>query len=208
MTDDRARDRSTSAAPDATDTVVASAAPEAWSSPFYVGPTHGQNPLLEALRRALASGRHFLHGAVRDLEAETLTAPPPWGGNTIGQLLLHVAAAERLMQRVTGEGALFGEADAGFARAFRFEGDPLAGRGVDAYLAHLAEVRAASDALFVARDDAWLAEPRTFVRRPSTNHYYWIHLLMDEARHVGQIILLRKYLLPAADAAFDPYGAL
>jgi len=34
-----------------------------------------------------------------------------------------------------------------------------------------------------------------------------VHLLMDEARHLGQIILLRKYLLPGVDAAFDPYAA-
>lgn len=36
--------------------------------------------------------------------------------------------------------------------------------------------------------------------------YYWLHFLMDEARHGGQIILLRKHLLTGADAAFDPFA--
>lgn len=186
----------------------AGADPEAWSSPVYVGPKAGRAPQLEALASALASSRHFLTSALRGADAATLAARPVHGVNTIGQLLVHVAAAERLFQNLTGRGTHFGDDEADFARAFRFEADPLAGRELDAYLGHLAEVRAATVALFAARDDAWLAEPRTFARRPSTTHDYWLHLLMDEARHTGQIILLRKYLLPGADAGFDPYAAL
>ena len=200
MTDDEA-----ATGPQADD---ASGEPEAWSSPVYVGPTAGRAPHLEVLTRALTSSRHFLLSAVRDADAATLAAQPPHGGNTIGQLLVHVAAAERLFQNLTGRGTHFGDDEGDFVRAFRFEADPLAGSGLDAYLAHLEEVRAATTALFAARDDAWLAEPRTFAGRPSTTHYYWLHLLMDEARHTGQIILLRKYLLPDADGAFDPYGGL
>jgi uncharacterized damage-inducible protein DinB len=184
------------------------AEPEAWSSPVYVGPTAGRAPHLEVLTRALTSSRHFLLSAVRDADAAMLAAKPPYGGNTIGQLLVHLAAAERLFQNLTGRGTGFGEDEGDTDRAFRFAEDPLAGRGLDAYLAHLAEVRGATLALFAARDDGWLAEPRTFAGHPSTTHYYWLHLLMDEARHTGQIILLRKYLLGMADAAFDPYGGL
>jgi len=182
--------------------------PEAWASPVYVGPKAGRAPHLEALASALASSRHFLLSAVRDADAATLAATPAHGVNTIGRLLVHIAAAERLFQNLTGRGTHFGDDEEDFRRAFRFEADPLAGSDLDAYLTHLAEVRAATVALFAARDDAWLAEPRTFVGRPSSTHYYWLHLLMDEARHTGQIILLRKYLLPGADAGFDPYAAL
>jgi len=182
--------------------------PMAWSSPVYVGPTVGRAPHLEVLTCALTSSRHFLLSAVRDADAATLAAKPPHGVNTIGRLLVHIAAAERLFQNLTGRGTHFGDDEEDFRRAFRFEADPLAGSDLDAYLTHLAEVRAATVALFAARDDAWLAEPRTFVGRPSSTHYYWLHLLMDEARHTGQIILLRKYLLPGADAGFDPYAAL
>jgi len=183
-------------------------APEAWASPFFVGPREGRAPHLEALQGALTSSRHFLLSAARGMDAAALAARPTHGGNTVGQLLVHVAAAERLFQRITRDGSRFGDEDAAFARAFRFEGDPLVGQGIEAYQRHLAEVRAETEALFTARDDAWLTEPRTFAGRPSTTHYYWLHLLMDEARHTGQVILLRKYLLPGADGAFDAYGGL
>jgi hypothetical protein len=56
-----------------------------------------------------------------------------------------------------------------------------------------------------ARDGSWLRETRTFAGRPANMHYYWLHYLQDEARHTGQIILLRKHLIPGADPEFDPY---
>ena len=54
----------------------------------------------------------------------------------------------------------------------------------------------------------WLASPRSFFGMAANNHYYWTHFLLDESRHTGQIILIRKYLLDASDAEFQPYAAL
>ncbi len=182
--------------------------PDAWSSPSFVGPTHGRAPQIEALASMLTSTRRFTASAVRDLDAAALAAPPPYGGNSIGMLLVHVAAAERMFQNITVRGVQFGEDETTFARAFRFEEDPLRGRDLEAYLAHLAQVRSATLALLAERDDAWLATPRTFGGRPSSTHYYWHHLVLDEARHTGQIVLLRKYLIEGADPTFDPYAGL
>jgi uncharacterized damage-inducible protein DinB len=182
--------------------------PDAWSSPSFVGPMRGRAPQLEALTTMLTSTRRFTTSAVRGLDADTLAALPPYAGNSIGTLLVHLAAAERLIHNITGRGERFGDHEAAFARAFRFEEDPLRGRALEAYLDHLAEVRTGTLALLANRDDAWLATPRTFGGRPSTTHYYWHHLILDEARHTGQIVLLRKYLLPGAEPAFDPYAGI
>lgn len=174
--------------------------------PFRIGPRAGRAPRLETLASELASSRHFLLRATRGLDADALRASPTPAANTVGALLCHIAAAERMFQRLTGEGTGFLEEDADYAGAFRFERDPLRGESIDAYVAHLADVRGTTMALFSSRSDRWLDEPRTFAGHPSNNHYYWLHLLMDEARHTGQIILARKYLLPEADADFDPYA--
>jgi uncharacterized damage-inducible protein DinB len=178
------------------------------SSPLWIGPTAGRAPRLETLLASLTASRHFLLSATRDLDRAALTAAPAIGPNTIGMLLSHIAAAERLFVNLTGAGFQFRDDDVDARQAFRFERDPLAGESIERYWDHLAAVREDTAALFAARDDAWLDEPRTFAGRPSNTHYYWLHLLMDEARHVGQIIVLRKYLLPEAAPEFDPYAGL
>lgn len=178
----------------------------ATGQPFRIGPREGRAPRLETLASELLASRTYLLRATRGLDADALRAPAQGTPNTVGMVLTHIAAAERLFQRITGDGTGFTEEDAPHEEAFRFRGDPLAGRPLDAYVDHLAAVRRDTLALFAERTDAWLDEDRTFAGHPSNTHYYWLHLLMDEARHTGQIILLRKYLLPGADASFDPYA--
>lgn len=177
-------------------------------APFLVGPAHGRAPRLETLWSQMDACRRFLLSAVRDLSAEDLAADPAPARNTIGGLLAHLAAAERMFQLLTSEGRGFGPDEQDYAEAFWHRHDPLRGQGLDAYLGHLATVRAGTRALFEARDDAWLDDPRSFGGRPANVHYFWTHLLMDEARHTGQVGLLRKYLLPGGASDFDPYGGL
>lgn len=173
---------------------------------FRIGPAGGPHPRLETLASELRVGRRYLLTACRDLTPANLQARPPAGTNSVGALLSHLAAAERLFQRLTSGRDGFDPDDEESPRAFRFAADPLAGHGLDAYVARLSAVRDDTHRLFAERDDGWLAEPRTFAGNASNVHYYWLHLLMDEARHTGQIILLRKYLLPGSDPAFDPYA--
>lgn len=175
---------------------------------FRLGPTDAGNPRLETLLSELEITRRFTLSIVRDLSAAQLQTTPSAGRNSIGAILGHLAAAERLMQRITSGGEAFPAGTEDDRRVFAFETEPLAGRPLADYLEHLAATRERTRALFMEHDDAWLAEPRSFFGNPANYHYYWLHLLMDEARHQGQIVLLRKYLTPTADAAFDPYAGL
>jgi uncharacterized damage-inducible protein DinB len=155
----------------------------------------------------LQSSRRYLLSASRALEPAQLTAVPSGAVNSIGALLSHLSAGEKMFQNLLFRGFQFGDDELStLAPAFRFEGDPLAGQRVETYHAHLDRVRSETLSLFAGVDDAWLAYATTFAGRVSNRHYYWLHYLMDEARHTGQIILLRKRLIAGADPEFDPFA--
>jgi uncharacterized damage-inducible protein DinB len=174
---------------------------------FVIGEREGFSPRVGVLVSELANARHFLFRAARDLSVEQLDARPGLGVNSIGQLLAHVAAAETMLRSVSLYGRRFDDAERDrWGAAFTFEDSPwTSGRPLEAYLDDLRAVREVSLAGLREKDDAWLSEPMTFAGKPANKHYYWLHLLQDEARHTGQVILLRKYLIPGADPAFYPY---
>lgn len=175
---------------------------------FVVGPRSGHAPAVGVLAAQLGATRHFTLRATRELDAASLDAVPLGGLNPIGSLLRHLAAAERMFQVLTFEGRPFDEDErARWWPDFSFEAaDRPRGLDVATYQEALAEVRAATLAGLRERDEAWLARPMTFGGRPANVHYYWTHLLLDEARHTGQIIVARKYLIPGADPTFQPYA--
>ena len=183
---------------------MADAAPSE-RSPFLVTPGPGANGRIGTLLGQLTSSRHYLLNAVRDLGATQLDAIAPGCPNTIGSLLAHVAAAERMFQNITCRGYRFGDGEEELEQAFRFERNPLAGNDLGPYRRHLLEMHRETASLLEGREDAWLDTATTFRGQPSNYHYYWTHLLMDEARHTGQLILIRKHLLPDSDPQFDPY---
>lgn len=177
------------------------------ASPFLIGPRGFDRPQLETLVSLLVSARHFLSSATRGLTVAQLDARPRQVPNSIGALLAHVVAAETLIQNVTFRGKRFMDVQDELRAAFDFERNPLAGRDLAAYRRALHDTRAETLRLLGEVDDDWLRTPRTFLGQPSNTHYYWMHLVQDEARHTGQVVLVRKYLLRDAEASFDPYVA-
>ena len=175
---------------------------------MQLGTDAGPRARLVALLGELEVARRFTRSIVRDISAEDLAAVPGVGKNSIGAVLSHLIAAEALMRRVTTGVPPFPADSEEEGRAFQFAGDPLAGSDLSVYLERLEEARAKTKALFADKDDTWLDTPRTFLGNPANYHYYWFHLLLDEGRHQGQMILLRKYLIAGADAEFDPYAGL
>jgi uncharacterized damage-inducible protein DinB len=122
--------------------------------------------------------------------------------NTIGALMLHLAATETYYQMNTFEGKKWDT----WPDAVKQQWDPAmnlgdAGRatikGHDRayYVDILQKVRAKSLEEFRKRDDAWLmAVDKEWPWGPTNNYCKWFHVCEHEAHHTGQIALLRKRL--------------
>jgi hypothetical protein len=177
------------------------------SSVFLIGTREGYDTRIGTLVSQLTNTRHFLLRASRGLSVEQLDARPGPARNTIGTLLAHLNAAESMFQRITFEGRLFNEEEsARFSPYFEFKGGERShGRPLADYHAELAETRARTLAEMKRREDSWLDGPKTFQGQPSNVLYYWFHYIQDEARHTGQIILIRKHLMEGADPEFQPF---
>ena len=122
--------------------------------------------------------------------------------NTIGALMLHLAATESYYQLNTFEGKKWGswpdsvkqqwDAAMNLGDAGR---KAIKGHDRDYYLNILQETRAKSLAEFSKRDDAWLmAVDKDWPWGPTNNFCKWFHVCEHEAHHTGQIAFLRKRL--------------
>jgi hypothetical protein len=122
--------------------------------------------------------------------------------NTIGALMLHLAATETYYQLNTFEGEKWDtwpdsvkqqwDAAMNLGDAGR---KAIKGHDRDYYLNILQQVRAKSLAEFGKRDDAWLmAVDKDWPWGPTDNYCKWFHVCEHEAHHTGQIAFLRKRL--------------
>lgn len=120
--------------------------------------------------------------------------------NTIGALMLHLAATETYYQLNTFEGKKWDswpdsvkqqwDAAMNLGDAGR---KAIKGHNRDYYLNILQETRAKSLAEFSKRDDAWLmAVDKDWPWGPTNNFCKWFHVCEHEAHHTGQIAFLRK----------------
>jgi uncharacterized damage-inducible protein DinB len=174
---------------------------------FLIGGRAGFTPRIGILVSQLQNARHYLLRASRDLGVAELDAAPGPAKNTIGAILVHLDAAENMFQRILFEGRRFNEEEMPrYNPYFAFEGGGRAhGREVASYHHDLRVTRERTLEGLRQRDDAWLDTPKTFMKQPSNVFYYWFHYIQDEARHTGQIILIRKHLMAGADPDFEPY---
>jgi uncharacterized damage-inducible protein DinB len=174
---------------------------------FVIGERSGYTPRIGLLVSELQNARHYLLRATRELSVAELDAKPGAAKNSIGAILAHLDAAENMFQRILFEGRRFNEEEMPlYNPPFEFEGgDRTHGRDIDSYHRDLDETRVRTLAGLRQHDDAWLDTPKTFMKQPSNIFYYWFHYIQDEARHTGQVILIRKHLMVGADPGFEPY---
>jgi len=122
--------------------------------------------------------------------------------NTIGALMLHLAATETYYQMNTFGGMKWDswsddvkkkwDAAMNLGDAGR---QTIKGHDRAYYVDILHEVREKTLSEFRKRDDAWmLAADKTFPWGPTNNLCKWFHVTEHEAHHTGQIALLRKRL--------------
>jgi hypothetical protein len=122
--------------------------------------------------------------------------------NTIGALMLHLAATETYYQMNTFDGKKWDS----WPDAIKQKWDPamnlgdegrktIKGHDREYYVNILHEIREKSLGEFRKRDDAWLmAVDKDWPWGPTNNYCKWFHVCEHEAHHSGQIALLRKRL--------------
>ena len=129
--------------------------------------------------------------------------------NSIGALMLHLAATETYYQMNTFDG-MNGDSWPDTVKqkwdAAMELGEPgrkaIKGHDREYYVNILHEVREKSLAEFRKHDDAWLmAVDKTWPWGPTNNYCKWFHVCEHEAHHTGQIALLRKRLPGAKPSA-------
>lgn len=122
--------------------------------------------------------------------------------NTIGALMLHLAATENYYRMNTFDGMKWDS----WSETIKQQWDPamnlgdagrktIKGHDRDYYVSILHEVREKTLAEFRKRDDTWLlAVDKTSEWGPTNNLCKWFHVCEHEAHHTGQIALLKKRL--------------
>jgi len=179
------------------------------SGPNVLGPLPGYSPQVGMFISMLTWMREQ-NGVIRATEKLTMADLDylfDRNANTIGALMLHLAAAETYYQLHTFDGKKWGSWPDSVKQqwdAAMSLGDAgrktIKGHERDYYLNILQETRAKTLAEFKKRDDGWLmAVDKDFPWGPTNNLCKWFHVCEHEAHHTGQIAFLKKRL-PGAKA--------
>ncbi len=167
---------------------------------YLIGPREGFSPQVGTLLSTMTMMRAWLIDSVKDLSIEELDFQLDEKSNSIGAMLLHLAATEKYYQLNT-----FAEMEWGtWSDEIKNEWDVpmglgdkgreiIKGNSIDFYLKKLEQVRAETEKEFAKRDDEWIMKSEPFFDDQSTNNYCkWFHVCEHESNHRGQIKFLTK----------------
>jgi uncharacterized damage-inducible protein DinB len=165
------------------------------------GAREGYSSQIGILVSMLNRMRHAILEAVQGLTVAQLDHLHDDKPNSIGALLLHLAAIERLYQINTFEGKKWGdvrsETETEWGAAARLGDEArknIKGHQLAYYLGKLTEVRDHSLAELRKRDDAWLMQVDSSAGEPTDNYCKWFHVCEHESHHNGQVTWLKGRL--------------
>jgi uncharacterized damage-inducible protein DinB len=165
-----------------------------------IGPKPGYSPQLGTLVSMMTWMRDVALRSVRGMSQKDLDFLIDANANTIGALLLHLAATDRFYHVTTLQGIAMKDLPESFKEKWGMAmelGDParkgIKGHDLEYYLNILSETREQTLAEFRKRDDAWLMTvDKTWGWGPTNNYCKWFHVCEHESNHNGQIKFLRK----------------
>ena len=160
-----------------------------------IGPRKGFSPQIGTVVSMLTWMRSAILAPVQGLTMAQLDYLHDSKANSIGALLLHLAAVEREYQLNTFEGRKWDDWDeltvkewgvpAGLGEAAR---QTIRGHELAYYLDRLRGVREHTLAELRKRDDTWLMQiDNHWVWGPTNNYCKWFHVCEHESNHNGQI---------------------
>ncbi|WP_245243605.1 DinB family protein [Mesobacillus selenatarsenatis] len=164
---------------------------------FLIDHKEGFKPTFGHLVSMMNYVRSTTLEAVEGLTIEELDFLIHDEANSIGMLLAHMVAVERIYQIVTferrnptaeEEEALSAGLELGEKGKAAFKGFPL-----EHYLADLDAAREDTYNKFRTLSDEWLFEQTNWWWNEQGNNYFkWFHVFEDEINHRGQIRMIRK----------------
>ncbi|MBD0378034.1 MAG: DUF664 domain-containing protein [Flavisolibacter sp.] len=164
---------------------------------YLISEISGFTPQIARLVSMMNYVRHTTLSAVEGLTVSELDYLNDSKSNSIGSLLLHIAAAEVGYQAATFYNRQMNEEEQHEWETALALGEKarqeIKGHGLDYYLNKLEQVRTKTLAELASRDDQWLDEQTSFGSDNRINNYFkWFHVFTHEANHRGQIRLLRR----------------
>jgi uncharacterized damage-inducible protein DinB len=167
-----------------------------------IGPKKGYTPQIGTLVSMMTWMRSTMLSSVKGMSQKELDYLFDANSNTIGALLLHLAATDSFYHVVTFKGISMKDLPESFKEKWGMPmelGEParkgIKGHDLDYYLNILKETREETLAEFRKRDDDWLlAVDKTWPWGPTNNYCKWFHVCEHESNHNGQIKFLKKRL--------------
>jgi hypothetical protein len=160
------------------------------------GPRNGYSPQVGVFVSQLNWMRKVILSRLQNLSVEELDWLPHPDANSIGALLIHLAASEVYYGLNTFSGIPWGRfpydirkkwgvaINLGQTARVRYKGFDL-----DYYLSHLADAREKTLSELSKRDDDWLmAIDTTWSWGPTNNLCKWFHVCEHESHHLGRSI--------------------
>ncbi|AXG69698.1 hypothetical protein KORDIASMS9_01925 [Kordia sp. SMS9] len=163
-----------------------------------IGEREGYTPQIGTLVSMLNNLSDRVEYTVKNLDQRELDHLHDEKANSIGALIMHLAAAEKLYQVYTFENRGLNKEEEKFWRdALNLDDggrNNIKGHDVEYYLKIYREVRAKTLEELKKLDDEWLK--KTNATREYNNHYYWFHVMEHQSSHLGQILFLKKRIPP------------
>lgn len=163
---------------------------------YLITDISGFTPQIARLISMMNYVRYTTLSAVKDLTIRELDYLDNSMGNSIGSLLLHIAAAEVGYQAATFHNRQLSEDekqewDAVFTLGEKAR-QKIKGHDLNYYQNKLEQVRTKTLAELANRDDTWLDEQTLFGDNKINNYFKWFHVFTHEVNHRGQINMLRR----------------
>lgn len=163
-----------------------------------IEPLKGFTPQIGHLVSQMNYARKTTLEAVSGLTISELDFLPSKDGNSIGALLLHIAAVEVGFQIEIFESRRPNEQEMlewGSPYSLGEKGRrDIKGYPLEFYITKLKEVRHKTLQKFATLTDDWLYENRLWDNYSSNNYFIWFHVFEDEINHRGQIRIIKKML--------------
>lgn len=167
-----------------------------------IGPKGGYSPQIGTLVSMMTWMRTTVLRSVKGMTQKDLDFLIDNNANSIGALLLHLAATDAFYHAITMGAISMKELPESFKEKWGMPmelGEParkgIRGHDLDYYLNVLKETRGETLAEFRKRDDDWLMKvDKDWPWGPTNNYCKWFHVCEHESNHNGQIKFLEKRL--------------